>query len=75
MSNKDTAAQATFPDCPHWGKGGTYIYDPASGQRIPQPQPLAAVQSDGQAADNVPAETAPETQEPSASNVKEKKRG
>lgn len=24
-----------FTACPHWGKGGRYIVDPATGQRVP----------------------------------------
>ena len=40
-----------FTACPHWGQGGRYVVDPASGQRtlvtedapaITQPEPLAA---------------------------------
>lgn len=31
-----------FTACPHWGKGGRYTVDPATGARVPvQPQPSA----------------------------------
>lgn len=28
-----TAVPVVFPDCPNWGKGGSYVLDPATGQR------------------------------------------
>lgn len=24
-----------FTTCPHWGQGGRYVVDPATGQRVP----------------------------------------
>ena len=30
-------AQPDFTGCPHWGKGGRYLYDPATGKRTPAP--------------------------------------
>lgn len=35
MSKQDKQAvpPSTFPDCEHWGKGGNYIYDPATNTR------------------------------------------
>ncbi|MGO4380372.1 hypothetical protein AB4Z19_19005 [Pseudoduganella sp. RAF19] len=30
---KDAGAGPFFKDCPHWGKGGSYTFDPVSGQR------------------------------------------
>lgn len=40
MSDKQGATPAvdvpsTFPDCPHWGKGGRYALDIANGCRVP----------------------------------------
>lgn len=30
--------------CPHWGKGGRYVIDPASGKRVPADQFNATVE-------------------------------
>jgi hypothetical protein len=38
------AKKAPPTDCPHWGKGGSYLRDPATGLRTPAGQ-------DGQAAE------------------------
>lgn len=32
-----------FTACPNWGKGGRYIYDPATGQRTPVIDPDSVV--------------------------------
>ncbi|MFZ6644421.1 hypothetical protein ACO0LO_01785 [Undibacterium sp. TJN25] len=32
------AAVQDFKKCPHWGKGGQYLVDPASGARVLQEQ-------------------------------------
>lgn len=37
MSNKKQAAEFDFTKDPHWGKGGRYVVNPATGQREPAP--------------------------------------
>ncbi len=38
-----------FTGCPHWGKGGRFVVDPATGQRVPvveqEPTPAASEES------------------------------
>jgi hypothetical protein len=34
-----------FTACPHWGQGGRYVVDPATGQRVPAPAEPAATDS------------------------------
>lgn len=45
-----------FTDCPNWGKGGRFVVDPTTGQRVPvveeEPTPAASEESK---ADQVPA--------------------
>lgn len=33
-----------FTACPHWGKGGRYTVDPATGARVPVLPPAASVE-------------------------------
>lgn len=67
-----TASPSVFTDCPYWGKGGRFIFDLASGQRMrvaaaPATPPGETVSG---AADQSPAE------QPSTNHkLKEKNRG
>jgi hypothetical protein len=77
MSDKQTARPApgmTFPDCPHWGRGGRFKIDITNGQRVPvtDDEPAADAAAPIEAASTQAG--ADEQSSAKAPTVKEKKR-
>lgn len=67
MSNEETTVQAAAPhalqdfiNCPDWGKGGQFVYDPATGKRTRIEPEAAATEEVPQA----PAGAAPQDASP-----------